>query len=292
MTCEWLTENADFSTWSLAGPNASSTAKPIFGVSGPAGYGKSILSSFTIQHLQQKQDAAVAYFFCQISAPCDNVCDILRLFALQLFGAYYDRRLPVDADLCRDIISRKNQQELQSLVRELSANLYPTSVYFVIDGLDEAQTDNAHQAISSSLRFICGEMLDNSKLWITLRKQVRRVECFDLVIKPLPHILFEIADHTEADVVRYIDSKFDTFEKRLEIVDEKDRISLHMARNYLKSRAKGHFLWARLMTEGFKDIDDPNELLRHVNRPPPDQLDELYSEFFSQIKPENRKIGR
>ncbi len=151
---------------------------------------------------------------------------------------------------------------------------------------------SSQQTISSVLKFICDEMLGSSKLWITHRKQARPVECYESVVRHLPHICFEMADHTEADVVRYLDAKFGPLERRLGNLGEDDRVIFHFSKNYLKSRAKGHFLWARLMTEDFEGIEDVQDLFKRINGPPPEQLDDLYRNIFSRIKPENRKIAR
>lgn len=287
-TCGWLTEDPRYVDWSNSTP--ASTENSIFCVSGPAGFGKSILSSFAIRHLQEKRNAAVAYFFCQFSEPCENAREILLLFALQLFDVYFAGKLPVDEALCHKVLCSTSMSQIQELISELSVNLRP--VHFVVDGLDEAREGTSQQTISTVLKFICEEMLGSSKLWITIRKQARPVECYESVVRHIPHISFEMADHTEADVVRYLDAKFDTIARRLGSLCEDDRVMFHFCRNYLKSRAKGHFLWARLMTEDFDGIEDVQDLFKCINGPPPEQLDDLYRNMFSRIKLENRKIAR
>ncbi|KLO10243.1 hypothetical protein SCHPADRAFT_528732 [Schizopora paradoxa] len=286
-TCRWLADDTRYIDWTK--PSPALAGNSVFCLSGPAGFGKSILSSFAIRHLQEEHGAAVAYFFCQFSEPCENARDILLLLALQLFDIYFARKLPVDEALCHKVLCCTSTSQIQELISELSVNLSP--VYFVVDGLDEAQKGTSQQTISTVLKFICDEMLGNSKLWITIRKQARPVDCYETVIRRLPHTSFEMIDETEADVVRYLDAKFGALEKRFGTMSEDDRVIFHFSKNYLKSRAKGHFLWARLMTEDFEGIEDVQDLFKRINGPPPERLDDLYRDIFGRIKPENRKIA-
>ncbi|KLO10224.1 hypothetical protein SCHPADRAFT_942985 [Schizopora paradoxa] len=287
-TCQWLTEDPNFIDWSNSTPSPENA---IFCVSGPAGFGKSILSSYTIQHLQEKRNAAVAFFFCQFSEPCENARDILLLFALQLFNIYFARKLPVDEALCHRVLCCTSMPQIQDLIKELSDNLCSDGpVCFVVDGLDEAQKGSSQQTISSVLKFVCEKMLESSKLWITMRKQARPVDCYEMVVKHFPHFAFEMTNQTEADVVRYLEAKFAILEQRFGELSDDDRIIFHFSKNYLKARAKGHFLWARLMTEDLEGIEDAQDLLKRLHGFP-ERLDDLYRDIFCRIRSDNRKIA-
>jgi hypothetical protein len=289
-TCGWLNDDSHYKSW--LDPSFESPDERIFCLSGPAGYGKSILSSFIIQDIQDRHDAALAYYFCQFSQPCENVQELLRILAVQLFNVYFARRLPVDDELCHKVLCSTSESQILDLIGELCINLCP--VYFIIDGLDEAQEERSQRAISSVLSFICDKIPGDVRLWITKRRQARTVESYDTIIRPRPHTQFEMTDHTEADVVRYIVARIGALEKRLG-PSKDDKQLFRVAENYLMARARGNFLWARLMTQDFEGedrIEDATELLHRVFGPPPGQLDALYRTLFDRIKPENRKIAR
>ncbi|KZT72258.1 hypothetical protein DAEQUDRAFT_809156 [Daedalea quercina L-15889] len=290
-TCRWLSEDPMWSAWS----NPSRSLGPpesIFCLSGPVGYGKTILTSFAISELQQTHGVAVAYYFCQFSQPCETMNELLYIFALQLFDVYFARKLPVDEDLYHRVLHSKSTSQPRELLRELCINLRP--VYIFIDGLDEAQQGNSQQTLTLTLKLICDELLGDVRLWTSKRRQTRPVDCYDAVIRPLVGFELEIEDHTEADVVRYIRTRFAALEKRFEHLSDEDRALFRFAENYLTSRAKGHFLWAWLMTKDFEGedrVEDVRELLRRLFGPPPRKLDSLYKEIFSRIKEPNRKIA-
>lgn len=184
---------------------------------------------------------------------------------------------------------------------ELVKSLAP--VYFFVDGLDEAQ-GGSRTHISNVLKFlrekICDSLPDMARLWCTMRRQPRVVECYKEAIQPYPHCSLEIGDHTEADVVRYLRARFAALEKRFNDeltggLPEDDRKLVRFAENYLSTRSKGNFLWARLMTQNFEGddrIESVKELMYAVvNAPLPKDLDELYTTIFGRINQKNCKIA-
>jgi hypothetical protein len=293
-TSNWLVEDADYIAW--LDPNTSS--HPVLCLSGPPGYGKSTLTSFAIQDVEHR--AAAAYYFCQFSQPCDSAHELFLLLALQLFNIYFARKLPVDNDLCHQVLSSTKPHHVQALIRELVMNLTPT--YFFIDGLDEAVGLHGQHVISV-LRFLtdlCDEFSGRVRLWCSKRRQTRPVECYDVAIRARSHTTLEMSDHTEADVVCYLRSKFTVLEARLEAeadegLSESERDRMRIAENCLISRAQGNFLWARLMTQDFEGEDmvsDVPELVRRVHANPPASIEDLYKSIFGRIKKEDRKIAR
>jgi len=133
-TCQWLLQESCYTTW--WGPR--SEARRLFCLSGPPGYGKSILTSFAIRDLESK-GAAVAYYFCQFSQPCEDPTEILLLLALQLFNVYFSRRLPLDQQFGHHILQSHKPEHVQDLIEDLVFRLLSEGgVYFFIDALDEA----------------------------------------------------------------------------------------------------------------------------------------------------------
>lgn len=130
-----LQENCYTNWW---GPESED--RRLFCLSGPPGYGKSILTSFAIRDLESK-GAAVAYYFCQFSQPCEDPTEILRLLALQLFNIYFSRQLPLNQEFGHYILQGHKSEHIQDLIHDLVFRLLSDGgVYFFIDGLDEATT--------------------------------------------------------------------------------------------------------------------------------------------------------
>ncbi|KAJ7766248.1 hypothetical protein B0H16DRAFT_1523470 [Mycena metata] len=287
-TCQWLLHENYYTTW--WGP--TSTARRLFCLSGPPGYGKSMLTSFAIRDLESK-GAAVAYYFCRFSQPCADPTQILRLLSLQLFNVYFSRHLPLDQEFGHHILQSRSPQHVQDLIRELVMRLLPDAgVCFFIDGLDEA----APAGISPVLEFLnnLNKELASDKvgLWVSKRRQARVVECFEKHIQPDLSLNLELAGHTEADVVRFLQAKMRGLEQRFcsqqNGLNERDKHLFRVAEGYLILRAQGNFLWARLMTRDFDGddrLEDLKELLAHTFLgDPPKELVELYTRYFDRFR--------
>jgi hypothetical protein len=109
-----------------------------------------MLTSFAIRDLESK-GAAVAYYFCQFSQPCEDPIDILRLLALQLFDVYFSRHLPLDQEFAHLMLRSRKPEDVQDRINDLVSKLLSEAgVYFFIDGLDEA----IPAGISSVLKFL------------------------------------------------------------------------------------------------------------------------------------------
>ena len=138
-------------------------------------------------------------------------------------------------------------------------------------------------------------------LWVTKRRQVRTVECFEKYIEPETKFTLELGDHTEADVVRFLRVKLETLKQRFSSqqneMSEEDHGLFRAAESYLLTRARGNFLWARLMSENFEGsdrIEDSKELLDYVLRNTPKQLADFYVgylERFHRLDRDNERIA-
>lgn len=260
-----------------------------------------MLTSFAIRNLSQAGHA-VAFYFCQFSQPCDREADLLRIFAAQLFEVYFKRKLPVEEDLGYQVLSSSDSpEELQALIRELVINLAPT--FFEIDGVDEAE-GNAQLALSNVLKFLFSlsdELPGKVRLWCSKRVHVRPVEWYEKMIQPRKPSFLNITDHTEADVVRFLQARFAALQTQLDAdmdggLSDKDRMIFKLARQYILLRARGNFLWARLITQHFdgeERVSDVLELLERVLlSDQPEEIDNLYHNIFRRIKVEDRKTAR
>ena len=68
---------------------------------------------------------------------------------------------------------------------------------------------------------------------------------------------------------------------------ETDRELFRLAEGYLILRAKGNFLWARLMTQDFDGenrVEDVKELLEHILGDTPKELADLYKSYFDRFE--------
>ena len=119
-------------------------------------------------------------------------------------------------------------------------------------------------------------------------------------IQPDLSLALELTDHTEADVVRFLEAKLHALKHRFcsqqGELGETDRELFRLAGVCLTSRAQGNFLWARLMTQNFDGenrVEDVRELLKHIQNTPQELVDLYKSCFdrFDRLDRDNKRIA-
>lgn len=295
-TCGWLREDNTYSLWA----SCDLQDQALLCLNAPPGYGKSMLTSFAIDHLAQA-DKTVAFYFCQFSEQCDREVDLLRLFAKQLFDVYFKRKLPVDEDLGHQVLSGcKSSRDLQAIIRHLVTDLAPA--YFFVDGIDEVE-EAGRAPLSRVLTFLLDlgkELPGTIRLWCSKRAHVRSSEWFEAIVRSRKPTFFNIADHTEADVIRFLRSKFQALRTRLDEdleggLSVEDTRRLAVAMKYTEMRAKGNFLWAKLITQCFdgeRAVSDALQLWeRVILDDQPEELKNVYEKIFGQINVDDRRVA-
>lgn len=131
------------------------------------------------------------------------------------------------------------------------------------------------------------------------RQEVRAVDCFETHIQPELRFTLELADHTKADVVRFLRAKLQALKQRLCSqscdLSEQDSTHFYAAELILIARAEGNFLWARVMTQDFDGenrVEDVKGLLKHILGDTPQALTNLYKDRFNRFNRLERNDGR
>lgn len=138
-TCTWILEDKTFLEWL-----ADETLKPrVLWFRGTAGTGKSIITSYVIDHLvQQRSDCQ--YFFIRFDdAKKRSLSNLLRSLAFQiaLSSPSYRKRILRLSDEASQLRKADAQSVWQRLFREILFKVEIISpMYWIIDGLDECDT--------------------------------------------------------------------------------------------------------------------------------------------------------
>lgn len=132
-TCDWILERSAFKEWELE-VTPPEHAKLLW-ITGPAGYGKTVLSASIIQHLQDLDQSPFYFFF---SADLEDRSDpfiVLRSWISQLVSSSQDAFDAVWEDQVIDAAGKASRRQIEALFKKLAARI-PNSV-FIVDGLDE-----------------------------------------------------------------------------------------------------------------------------------------------------------
>ncbi|KAL8953349.1 MAG: hypothetical protein Q9222_000811 [Ikaeria aurantiellina] len=137
-SCNWILQREEFRSW--ASPAHVDDVNRVLWISGPAGFGKSILCARLINYLQMDLGKIVAYFFCSFADELKRQPrSILRSWTMQLI-LQHESALDVAK---RSYLERQSplatEQDLWHLLKKINAQI--GDCVFVVDGYDECSSE-------------------------------------------------------------------------------------------------------------------------------------------------------
>jgi WD40 repeat protein len=229
-TCAWILSDSNFIHW-MQNPISSQT----LWINGPPGSGKSILSSFLINHFRTSGIDCNYYFFrfgdrSQPSAGC-----FLRSLAFQIAqqSPVYRKRLE---ELC-DTGARLEKNDVKSLWEKLFLSVLGpleknSPIYIVVDGLDESDSPQTLMALLSST-----PPSIPLRLVIVSRSTTVLSSAFEKFPESMP-VTSISAESTGEDIPLFVEKELQSMHGstllRRKVMDE------------VIQRASGNFLWVHL----------------------------------------------
>ncbi|KAI8277771.1 hypothetical protein K4K59_009416 [Colletotrichum sp. SAR11_240] len=164
------------------------------------------------------------------------------------------------------------------------------SIHYFLDGVDEEKGADAAKTIIELLHGL-DEDMDLpvvQKIWISSRRTNILERCLE------GYMVINVDDHGKADVEDFLIRtvpKFDENWQRDEVVEGKPVGEWVLQE--LQAKAKGNFLYAKLMVEWLKDgvftIDD---VAAFIKSRVPNHFSEMYNRIFGQYQEEQHKYIR
>lgn len=275
---DWLFASDLFQRW-------YSSRTDLLWIHGPAGYGKSVLSTSIIEHLQRASGRPenILYFFYDFS---DQTSGTLLRTAATLMHQLLLTKLDMPENLrrcydqaqklrCKQISELEATEGLQEIVKSSEHDLY-----IILDGLDES-ADSVK--VAAFLRDLVESHQSNVKV-IVLSRDILDVRSR---FEDFPAISLNAAKN-ESDIHAYLSHSVP-----LILADrssqEHDRIIAK-----LDQSAGGMFLWASLMVERLRLALCPSDIDTILGQPFPD-VEEMYSKSLDQLAarpPAERSLAR
>lgn len=283
-TGDWLLQSEDFEAWKTA-------ANSLMWLNGKAGSGKSVLSSSAITHLEvlRKNDAtvAVAYFYFSFgNTQVQNTTEMLASLIKQLCCCRPDTPEPVN-DL-HDTRTRGHRPDRTTLEKTLIACTHDfSSVYLVIDALDECPTVNSERRkLMQTIRSIHTTTTNNLHLLITSRPETDIAAVLTPLLYGPGNInvdLFEYAGVLANDISLYIDRSFASEQYVFWPEEVKNQ-----ARTALIEKSDGMFQYVSCQLDILQTLSGLDEI-RSALEELPDGLDETYGRMLRSIEPRRQK---
>lgn len=231
-TCEWILGNSQFRGWmDMDGPGGSSI---LWVTSGPA-TGKSVLSSFIIDHLAQQQKACQFFFIRFGDQGKRNTGSILRSLAFQIAQKLPDfsRKFVKLSDKASRLDKAEPRTIWSRVFTDILFQLTGEPLYWVIDGLDEATSPRALVKLLSDI--------SRSKIPIRVlvisRKTQELETAFDQACQNVP-VSSMPRSNIDQDINHFIQEEKDYFHGSAAFKEE-------IATKIIQ-KANGNFLWVYL----------------------------------------------
>ena len=272
-TCQWLLDKESF--LELSGPAA--IGKSLLWIFAKPGAGKTILSSFIIDHYQSRQDDSspnhVFYFFCKnTDADKNNSTAIIRSLLYQLYRSVLDQGSNESlSNGLGQALEKSGQQRavnFMTMWQIFSAHVgWTRSAVIVLDGLDECQDP---QSLLQGLKSI--STTGTVKIITTSRKEAHLEKQLGagLALEITP-------EDINADIIAFAEAKVST----------SPRLSHPLVRDLVLQRLSnahgGMFLWVYLMLKELKSclsVSQVQETLKKL----PKGLDGIYKSVLQRLR--------
>ena len=264
-TCDWILQDPQMQSWI-----EDDSGDAILWMTGIPGAGKSYLCSLLVENLLSQQHFSTLYYFCNHQSSSENACAmILRTFAVQLLQQNMDMAL-----LVHQAYLMKASNRSVPTMKRLLAQVLPTSkaARIVIDGIDEFDDTTQQETLRSLV-----EIQKNAGQFCKLLVSSREEPKIKKSLAAKKHL--KLGDKTLGGLSLYIKESIKEIQERF---PEMDPNLVKRAEERLHSKAKGMFLWVRLVTKML--IDQTSEWdIEHAIDELPDGLEEAYGTIKSRI---------
>ncbi|KAI1496365.1 hypothetical protein F5X99DRAFT_422182 [Biscogniauxia marginata] len=280
-TCQWVLTNPSIHEWASS-PSKSS----LVWLHGRPARGKSILSSYLVQNLQER-GAAVQYFFFRAGDETKrSIAALLRVLAFQAAMQIAPFRKALIA--LADGGYKPKDTDWRSTWKRLFTNLLfemdsCPPLYWVIDGLDEAGSQHHLFELLPDI--------NNSRVpvrvLVTSRWSRDLSSAFERIGPKISCYSALCIDHGSTDIRIYV-------EDELKYCSWSDEITSEIMEKILQG-AQGNFLWVHLMLQEVKDCHTEDDVRHRLSELPPG-MDGIYRRMektISQIRRESdRNLSR
>ena len=219
---------------------------------GHSNTGKTVLSSAIVDELRCFQGTETAFAFLTYQEAKTSALSITHSLIFQLAG----RDEELTAIIC-DSMVEDLKNDLTAASNLLSSLIhYAGSVYLVIDGVDEISEAERGRLVTELLRL--AKICERLRIILSSRSEADIMRLLDDTA-----VVIRVHDHNEGSIKDYIHERSQhIFHTRK--VFPKAQVEIRKLLVPLASRAKGMFLYARLIMDMIATMHDMSEMLKEL----------------------------
>ncbi|KAI1383676.1 uncharacterized protein F4822DRAFT_84758 [Hypoxylon trugodes] len=263
----WLFVDKTFVQWR----KDSQDAARVLWLKGIPGAGKTVLSGAVIDHLSYVKRTKIAFAFLTYQQAETSALSTIHSLVFQLADGDENLMAMVCESMNKDL--RANFAGVGNLLSSL-INYTVGDVYIVIDGVDETSQNERYILVEELLRLtgVCKKL----RVILSARPEADLTQVLEE-----KSVTIQIHDHNEGSIQSYV-------RKRMGYIFDRRRVLPHAKTNIesllrpLANRAKGMFLYARLVLDMVDNIYDMSELQEEL-RVLPENLDAAYRRIIERL---------
>ncbi|KAH0559971.1 hypothetical protein GP486_003511 [Trichoglossum hirsutum] len=283
-TCEWIIDTPEFQDWLTDG-------SPILWLTGIAGSGKSVMSSFVVEYLTAPRSfqAITTSYFCdgrgEFEGSASQVlwtltCRIAAQRSQRLSNSRFLRRVAsIDAST---VTLSKARYAFNAMLKSFGSD---EKFFLIIDGIDECNLSQ-NLLLAEAVKSACSQKQPpHARCFISSRPSYGIRRCLDGV----PKIDLSQEVRVGIDIAAYVTSKVS------ELSLKAPQYELHHERliEDILSRSHGIFLLVSLQTDLlFRDIIFDTKAIEVMIEGLPSSLEKTYERMFQAIHRRDRAVAR
>lgn len=264
-TCNWVLKDPQMRSWI-----EDDSGDTVLWMTGIPGGGKSYVCSLLVENLQTQQHISSLYYFCGHKSPSEDTCAIiLRTLAVQLLQQNSDM-----ASLVHQAYLQKGSNRSSVAMKRLLTQVVPDSkvARIIVDGIDEIDRSSQEEVLKALIELQkstdhCCKLLVSSRDEPQIQKSLAARTQLRLGEKTVEGLSLYIKDRT-----KILQQHFPGMNPAL----------VKIAEQRLHSKAKGMFLWVRLVTQMLIHQTSELEIEDAIDRLP-EGLDEAYGVIKARI---------
>jgi hypothetical protein len=285
-TCEWIKSNKLYNSWLHA-------RSQLLWLSGGPGKGKTMLSIFLVEELEQRakksQDALLVQYFCDNRDEKKNTAvAIIRGLIFQLLrgrSKLFDYIL-LDFKIQREsLFSSSSFEALWRIFETMICDPVLGTVYCVLDGLDECEEASLEVLLKKFKALFSTKFNESSMCHLKLIAVSRDLpEFIPEILSAFPRVRLDPDADSEinSDIHRFVEVKVNELSKYRQYPEP---LHVHVKKVFL-NRAEGTFLWVGIVANELRKYK-ATEVESALNLFP-SGLEELYARMLLQIDVDRR----
>ncbi|KAF2494438.1 hypothetical protein BU16DRAFT_462815, partial [Lophium mytilinum] len=270
---EWFFSSLAFQSWL----NSKAFSEKGLWIRGIPGAGKTNLTANVIHHLRNEGRLVLFVFLSHDSQFLGDPIPILHSLIIQAINADHDKLVPIVWDAYTN--KRQDFTSDSKFVKELFLNIAKDSgsLFVVVDGLDEINDHKRRKLAPMLLEALEG--CENLKLLLSARSESDIVGSFNDKM-----VSVRVDENNGPDIGGYVQSEAKGWFAELRALgaDDSDCSEIAASLNGVVTRAKGMFLYAKLVLGIAKSQPDLNSIRAELANLP-NGLDQAYKRILIRI---------